>query len=97
MKKVTIGSKPTLNAASRSPDEWVNAKPGPAEPMKRLTIDVPRSLHTRIKSQCALQNVQMADVIRQMLETRFPDESERTDGRQPATNEATEMQKPAES
>ena len=53
MKKVTIGGKPTANAASRSPDEWVMAKPGPAEPMKRLTIDIPLSLHTRVKSQCA--------------------------------------------
>jgi hypothetical protein len=94
MKKVTIGSKPTANAAPRSPDEWVNARQGPGEPTKRLTIDIPLSLHTRIKSQCALQNLQMADVIRQMLERRFPDASGHDDPLQPATDEATETQKP---
>ena len=29
--------------------------------MKRLTIDVPAKLHARIKSQCALKGVNMAD------------------------------------
>jgi len=29
-------------------------------------------LHKRIKSQCAMQNLVMADEIRQLLERRFP-------------------------
>ena len=41
------------------------------EPMKRFTIDVPVSLHTRIKVQCATRGVKMADVIREMLEREF--------------------------
>jgi hypothetical protein len=44
----------------------------PAEPMKRFTIDVPVSLHTRIKAQCALNGVKMADVLRELLEREFP-------------------------
>jgi hypothetical protein len=96
MKKVTIGGKPTANSASRSPDEWVMAKPGPAEPMKRLTIDIPLSLHTRVKSQCALQSLQMADVIREMLERRFPAESLPDQSRQPTTDDTAETQKPVE-
>ncbi len=40
--------------------------------MKRLTIDVPLSLHKRIKSQCAIENLIMADVVRDLLEKRFP-------------------------
>ena len=79
MKKVTIGSKPAGNRPA-TPDEWVGAgnhqteqpRPAPIEPMKRLTIDVSLSLHTRIKTQCALQRVQMADVIRDLLEEQFP-------------------------
>ena len=39
--------------------------------MKRLTIDVPESLHAQIKSRCALKGVKMADEIRALLETHF--------------------------
>ncbi len=42
------------------------------EPMKRLTIDIPLSLHRRVKSQCGEEGLQMADVIRGFLEKRFP-------------------------
>ncbi len=59
-------------------DAWVaerDAPPPPppasAEQMKRFTIDVPVSLHTRIKVQCAAKGVKMADVIREMLEREF--------------------------
>lgn len=44
----------------------------PAEAMKRFTIDVPESLHKRIKSQCALRGVKMADIMREMMEKEFP-------------------------
>jgi len=39
--------------------------------MKRLTIDVPSGLHARIKSQCALRGVKMADEVRELLEKHF--------------------------
>lgn len=41
-------------------------------PMKRLTIDVPESLHAQIKSVCALKGVKMADEIRTLLQSHFP-------------------------
>jgi len=44
----------------------------PGERMKRFTIDVPESLHRRIKAECALRGVKMADYLRQMLENLFP-------------------------
>lgn len=50
----------------------VTPLPQPAEPMKRFTIDVPASLHKRIKAQCAMRETPMADVIRDMLEQEFP-------------------------
>lgn len=51
----------------------VAARPEPeSEPMKRFTIDVPESLHKRIKAQCALRGDKMADVIRAMLNREFP-------------------------
>jgi hypothetical protein len=42
------------------------------EPMKRLTIAYPLSLHVRIKTQCASRGTKMADEIRALLEERFP-------------------------
>lgn len=55
----------------------------PAEPkteaaapkMKRLTIDIPDSLHRRVKSRCGQDGLRMADVIRNLLEERFPPQS----------------------
>ncbi|WP_407052109.1 plasmid partition protein ParG [Methyloraptor flagellatus] len=44
-----------------------------AEAMKRFTIDVPETLHRRVKAQCAGRGVKMADVIRDLLEREFPD------------------------
>jgi len=42
------------------------------ERMKRFTIDVPESLHRRIKAGCALRGVKMADYLRETLEKLFP-------------------------
>lgn len=44
----------------------------PTEPMKRFTLDVSEGLHKRIKAQCAMRGVKMADVIREILEQEFP-------------------------
>jgi ParG len=44
----------------------------PAEVMKRFTIDVPESLHTRVKVACAQRGLKMADVLREMMEREFP-------------------------
>lgn len=80
-KKVAIAGKPNRGAGAEALDAWVSRSPAaageapsqPAEPMKRLTIDVPLSLHSRIKVQCAQEGKKMADVIRTLLEERFPE------------------------
>ena len=41
--------------------------------MKRLTIDIPDSLHRRVKSRCGQDGLRMADVIRELLDKRFPE------------------------
>ena len=77
MKKVPFtGRRPTAEQ-SLSVDDWVaNREGGTSEQaavkMKRLTIDLPPSLHRRIKSHCAIEGLVMADVIRDLLEQRFP-------------------------
>ena len=74
-KTVSIRPRP---GAERSPapsaEAWVQHRDTALqEPMKRLTIDVPASLHARVKSQCALRGVKMTDEIRALLEKHFPE------------------------
>lgn len=70
-KKVDFRPKP---AAPVTPDQWVESRApdAPGERFKRLTIDIPASLHVRIKTQCAARGTKMADEIRALLEERFP-------------------------
>ena len=64
------GSKPNPTQA----DQFVGKGQGASsEKMKRLTIDVPESLHRRIKAQCATRGFQMADIIRGLLDEEFPE------------------------
>jgi hypothetical protein len=73
MKKVSFSANRPSKATPASADSWVANRAGEGrEPTKRLTIDVPVSLHKRIKSQCVAEDAVMADVIRELLEKRFP-------------------------
>jgi hypothetical protein len=83
-KKVQFTKRPAASTTPAEADAWVGASRGneqaakvetpvmPEEPMKRLTIDIPETLHTRVKSQCAKRGAKMADEIRALLETHFP-------------------------
>jgi hypothetical protein len=76
-KKVTMGSKPIQPARESTVEAWVKqGQTESEEPMRRFTIDVPDTLHRRIKSQCALKGVKMADEIRRILAERFPEREE---------------------
>ena len=73
-KKVSIGAKPTSKPAPASADAWVESRTGAAdepEKMKRLTIDVPESLHRAIKAQCAMRGSKIADEVRELLAERY--------------------------
>ena len=79
MNKKIQFAKPKRSASQTSDaNEWVEkrtpARQGSeqAEPMKRLTIDVPVSLHARVKAGCAIRGVKMADVMREFLDREFP-------------------------
>ena len=74
-KKVPIGTKPTSKPAPAAADAWVESR-APAEgpePMKRLTIDVPASLHRAIKTQCAARGTKIADEVRELLMQKYED------------------------
>ncbi len=76
MKKIAFGTKPTASTGPATLDDWVADRPTrTTEPTKRLTIDVPVSLHQRIKVQCTLQGQNMADVLRAILQAQFGTES----------------------
>lgn len=69
-KKVSIGSRPSKKDNSQAADTWVkdrNAEVVSSEKMKRLTIDIPESLHRAIKIQCAARGEKMANEIREHL------------------------------
>ena len=75
MKKVSITSKPDRSrkaTAQAATEAWVAERRADGdEPTKRLTIDVPFSLHRRVKAPGALAGVNMADVVRGLLDERF--------------------------
>ena len=74
-KKVSFTAKPTAKAAA-SADTWVENRKTPTaeemEAMKRLTFDIPETLHRRIKTQCASKGTKMTDELRLLLEKHFP-------------------------
>ena len=71
-KKIAFGTKPTHKPAPAPVDTWVESRAaGEAEAMKRLTIDIPESLHRTIKSQCAMRGAKIADEVRELLLKKY--------------------------
>lgn len=61
------------NSVSEAPQEEPKRAPGtPAPEMKRMTLDVPKELHRRIKQVCAARDSRMVEEIRRILEREFP-------------------------
>ena len=83
-KQVTFASNPRQKPSPEDLDAFVHGKPpdpvvqddgplsAPKMPMKRLTFDIPADLHRRMKIACVQDGREMAAVIREMLEARFP-------------------------
>lgn len=57
-----------------SADAWVKNRTleVATEPTRRLTLDIPASLHGRIKSACALEGVKMVEEITKLLQEKWP-------------------------
>lgn len=43
------------------------------EPTKRICVDLPRSLHARIKIGCVKEGMSITQVLRDYLEKKFPE------------------------
>jgi hypothetical protein len=72
-KKVSFGTKPTLEKPTM--DQWVETrKTEPeivvpeVEKMKRMTNDIPESLHRTFKSKSSAEGKSMGDLIRGWIE-----------------------------
>lgn len=71
-KKVAFGAKPTTRAVPAEAEAWVKDRAdGERERMRRLTIDIPDSLHRQIKSQCAMRGSKIADEVRELLREKY--------------------------
>ncbi len=75
-KKVNISQKPDNKVSNI--DQWVTERTTdatqpeqPVEKMKRLTLDIPESLHQAIKLKAVEQGVTMADMLRALLEEHY--------------------------
>jgi hypothetical protein len=69
MKTIKIGAKPTKPEV-KSVEAWVDGDQTssiPAEPLKRLTIEISKSLHHQVKIKCLTDGRSMADVVRGLL------------------------------
>ncbi|MEQ1718840.1 MAG: hypothetical protein ABL907_23115 [Hyphomicrobium sp.] len=62
--------------ATVTPESWVDgnttAPAMSAVAMSRLTLDLPVSLHRRIKMRCAESGDRMVERLREILEREFP-------------------------
>ncbi len=73
-KKVPIGTRPSVNRpTSTNVDAWVTNRVESSDTsnsiaMKRLTIDIAESLHREVKTECASQGINIADVVRKLLQ-----------------------------
>lgn len=71
-KKIAFGTKPTNKPAPVAADAWVESREaGEVESMKRLTIDIPESLHRAIKAQCAMRGTKIANEVRELLLNKY--------------------------
>ena len=78
-KKVNISKKPenrVLNTEQKV-DQWVNNRTTDfeeqeeAKETKRLTLDIPKSLHQKIKFKSVEEGETMANMLRKLLEKNY--------------------------
>lgn len=86
-KRVAFSAARPSERIAAGADDWVTSRNGsdpeapgsirdtqnaPAqEPLKRLTLDIPESLHRAIKAQCAADGTKMVVEIRELLEQKY--------------------------
>lgn len=76
-KRVALSVAPPRIAAPM--EDWIASRHGhdgealtPPEPTVRLTFDVPKSLHKRLKRGALDRESSIADILREMIQKEFP-------------------------
>lgn len=70
-RKVPMSHIPPVKAPTQQEiDQYVSDRilPEEKEPTKRLTMDVPESLHREFKTKCSASGLTIADKVREMIE-----------------------------
>lgn len=62
---------PVIDKAVTLPANSISHDSSDSEAMKRLTIDIPESLHRAIKTACASRGSKIADEVRQLLAEHY--------------------------
>jgi predicted DNA binding CopG/RHH family protein len=76
-KKVSMGTKPGRAASPANVDDWVQAEPAKStaptaeEKIKRLTLDIPETLHKAIKTRSVEEGVTMVVMLRELLDKHY--------------------------
>ncbi|MDH6160331.1 hypothetical protein [Janthinobacterium sp. CG_23.4] len=73
-KKVVMGTKPSNKpVVAPSSDQWVENRDEAAdkEATKRLTLDIPESLHRRIKMDCASRGTKIVQEVTALLDAHY--------------------------
>ena len=70
-KKVVIGRRPAA-PGPKTADAWIANRKATGEQVKKLTVDVPFSLHARMKSECVLRGRSLTEVLNELFEREFP-------------------------
>lgn len=73
-KKISFGPKPLVKTDTiPDPNQWVENRDNNSEKvlMKRLTFDVPESLHRIIKMSCASRGTKIGQEIITLLEAHY--------------------------
>ena len=72
-KDVSFPAKPPKQHSERAIKAFDGIIKTP-EPMKRLTIEIPLSLHSRVKLGSVKEQVTIVEVVRTFLDKRFPED-----------------------
>ena len=71
---VKWGASPRKQEARSEASAALDAFVGSKGSTKRLNLDIPVALHTRIKVACALAGRDMKTVVTELLEQQFPEQ-----------------------
>lgn len=68
MSKTFTLKTPTKPASA---DTWVSGQTESKKPI-RFTVEIDEALHRRMKVACVIEGITMADLVRRMLNEKFP-------------------------